>query len=180
MGSDKVDGITNHRIRTVFTADNGHNIFLEVCSGAGPVTEKLSITHCFDTTVSSDENKSSMKGSLEGGRGYGVYPETFEGILKLVHDLGASKYDSVEVLDCMDDYDYKGENNTYISCDTFVRNRRRTRARNILLDQLYAAQKKKGIKYPLISVLAKEDMRMKIRTHFDKNDPEAQWYDVKY
>ncbi|WP_207644611.1 hypothetical protein, partial [Clostridioides difficile] len=107
-GSD----VGNHRIRTAFINGNGDKIYLELegniqnCKISKRFGWYTHIDHCFNISMSTDENVSSIKLNNTFFNGYSKSDLT-----KYINKNFNCKFDTIEVLDWMEGYRVHGNRN---------------------------------------------------------------------
>ncbi|HFL2524753.1 TPA: hypothetical protein ACG3IY_001219 [Clostridioides difficile] len=168
-GSD----VGNYRIRTAFINDNGDKIYLELggnlqnCKTSKRFGWYTHIDHCFNISVSNDENVSRIKLNNTFFKGYSKRDLT-----NYINENLNCKFDTIEVLDWMEGYRVHGKNrNEFNLMDDHKLNRKRTIARNKAYEKIdKEIREKLGEKYSKISLDSMDEDSITIRCYTYKKD----------
>ncbi|EOY7170483.1 hypothetical protein NQ830_12540 [Clostridioides difficile] len=167
-GSD----VGNHRIRTAFINGNGDKIYLELegniqnCKISKRFGWYTHIDHCFNISMSTDENVSSIKLNNTFFNGYSKSDLT-----KYINKNFNCKFDTIEVLDWMEGYRVHGNRNEYNLMDDHELNRKRTIARNKAYEKIdKEIREKLGEKYSKISLYSMDEDSITIRCYTYEKD----------
>lgn len=167
-GSD----VGNHRIRTAFINGNGDKIYLELggnlqnCKTSKRFGWYTHIDHCFNISVSTDENISSIKLNDTFFKGYSK-----EDLTNYINENFNCKFDTIEVLDWMEGYRVHGNRNEYNLMDNHEINKKRTIARNKAYAKIdKEIREKLGEKYSPISLYCMDEESITIRCYTYEKD----------
>ncbi|HBF4443294.1 TPA: hypothetical protein KON86_002927 [Clostridioides difficile] len=167
-GSD----VGNYRIRTAFIDDNGDKIYLELggnlqnCKTAKRFGWYTHIDHCFNISVSTDENVSRIKLNNTFFKGYSKMDLT-----NYINENLNCNFDTIEVLDWMEGYRVHENRNKYNLMDDHKLNRKRTIARNKAYTQIdNEIREKLGEKYSKIDLYSMDEDSITIRCYTYEKD----------
>lgn len=167
-GSD----VGNYRIRTAFIDGNGNKIYLELsgnlqnCKALKRFGWYTHIDYCFNLSVSTDVNISSIKLNDTFFKGYSK-----KDITNYINENFNCKFDTIEVLDWMEGYRVHGDHNEKNLMDNHKLNRERTIARNKAYTQIdNEIREKLGEKYSKISLDSMDEDSITIRCYTYEKD----------
>ncbi|MCC0669266.1 MULTISPECIES: hypothetical protein [unclassified Clostridioides] len=167
-GSD----VGNHRIRTAFINDNGDKIYLELggnlqnCKTSKRFGWYTHIDHCFNLSVSTDENVSRIKLNNTFFKGYSKRDLT-----NYINENLNCKFDTIEVLDWMEGYRVHESRSECNLMDNHKLNRKRTIARNKAYEKIdKEIMEKLGEKYSKISLYSMDENSITIRCYTYEKD----------
>lgn len=169
--NEESSNVGNYRIRTAFINNDNQEIYLEL-SGTffddkknNRFGWKTFITDCFNLSISTNQNESSIQLKT---RTIGGYKK--ENIINWVNENLNCSFESMEVLDWLEGYrvhgGYKNGEYTYNLMDNHEKNDKRTVVRNEVyknIDNEY--RKLLNEKYSKISLLEMDDNSITIRCH---------------
>ncbi|MBN3352009.1 hypothetical protein CF086_17075 [Clostridium botulinum] len=163
--------IGNYRIRTAFINNEGKLIYLEL--GGHEFSDKKKgihwkthIDHAFYITNDNDDNCNNNRINYNWQYIRDNVTYTKKNIVKYINKLCNTNFDTMEVLDFMEDYRVHGDNYKYNLMDNHIVNRKRTEARKKAYKEVDMDYRKKlNEKYSKISLLKMDDESITIRCY---------------
>lgn len=169
--NEEGSNVGNYRIRTAFLNNDGQEIYLEL-SGTffddkknNRFGWKTFITDCFNLTISTDQNESSIQLKTRTIEGYSK-----ENIIRWVNENLNCSFESMEVLDWLEGYrvhgGYKNGEYTYNLMDNHEKNDKRTIVRNEAYNNIDNQYRKLlNERYSIISLLEMDNESITIKCH---------------
>ncbi len=146
----------NCRVRTAFSANNGHRIYLEISAhmvtkNASPLVKQFKhagwVTYCYYITGDCDDcNKNKVPGAT-----HKVFEYNKANVLSFVNSLGCS-FDDVVTLPDLAGYRVFKNSSEYNYGDKFVFNAELTKRAEEIDKYFYELEKSEGRKYPVFSL----------------------------
>jgi len=169
--SNEKSDIGNYRIRTAFKNDEGKLIYLEM--GGHDFGDKKKgthwkthIDHLFYITNDNDDNCNNNRINYNWQDIKDNVTYTKKDIIKCINKLCNTNFDTMEVLDFMENYRVHGGNYKYNLMDSHIVNKKRTEARKKVYKEVDMDYRKKlNEKYSKISLLKMDDESITIRCY---------------
>lgn len=169
--NEEGSNVGNYRIRTAFLNNDGQEIYLEL-SGTffddkknNRFGWKTFITDCFNLSISTDQNESSIQLKTKTIGGY-----SRENIVSWINENLNCNFESMEVLDWLEGYrvhgGYKDGEYTYNLMDNHEKNDKRTVVRNEAYNNIDNEYRKLlNEKYSKISLLEMDNESITIKCY---------------